>query len=112
MQLEVRKQSSALVLLLGWLLLVAVPGRAEQLPIKTYRTADGLAQDNITRIVRDSRGFLWFCTGEGLSRFDGYRFINYTTEQGLPNRAVNDLLETRDGNYWVATGGGVSHFNP
>jgi ligand-binding sensor domain-containing protein/signal transduction histidine kinase len=98
--------------LLICLLLAAGLVRAEHLPIRTYTTADGLAEDNVTRIVRDSRGFLWFCTGEGLSRFDGYQFTNYTTEQGLPHRAVNDLLETSDGNYWVATGGGLSHFNP
>jgi len=71
-----------------------------------------LPADNVNRIVRDSRGFLWFCTEEGLSRFDGYQFINYTVDQGLPDRRVTDLLEARDGSYWVATGGGVCRFNP
>lgn len=85
---------------------------AEHLPIKTYTTADGLARDTIGRIVRDSRGFLWFCTAEGLSRFDGYQFVSYTTHQGLPDRRVNDLLETRKGAYWIATGNGIVHFNP
>ena len=85
---------------------------AEQLPIRTYTTSDGLPADNINRIVRDSRGFLWFCTEEGLSRFDGYQFMNYTVDQGLPDRRVTDLLEARDGSYWVATGGGVCRFNP
>ncbi len=85
---------------------------AEHLPIKTYTTADGLPRDQINRIVRDSHGFLWFCTPEGLSRFDGYTFTNYTMEQGLPHRNVNDLLETRDGIYWIATSNGLSRFNP
>src|SRR6266705_966884 len=86
---------------------------SEQLPIRTYTTADGLAYDVVRRIVRDSRGFLWFCTSAGLSRFDGHRFTTYGTEQGLPEPSVNDLLETRDGMYWVATnGGGVCRFNP
>ena len=101
-----------LVLYLGCLLLLSASIHAEQLPIKTYTTADGLAQDNINRIVRDGRGFLWFCTAEGLSRFDGYEFTNYTTDQGLPHRSVTDLLEARDGSYWVATGGGISRLNP
>ena len=57
---------------------------ASRLPIKTYTTADGLARDYITCIEQDSRGFLWFCTAEGLSRFDGYQFTNYRVEQGLP----------------------------
>jgi len=51
---------------------------AEQLPVKKYTTSDGLIRDYITRIVVDSHGFLWFCTPEGLSRFDGYTFTNYS----------------------------------
>jgi len=87
-------------------------GQAQQLPIKTYTTADGLAHNMVNRVVRDSRGFLWFCTSEGLSRFDGYGFTNYGLEQGLPSALVNDLLETREGSYWVATAGGLCRFNP
>src|SRR5215831_7056276 len=85
---------------------------AEQLPIKTYTTADGLVRDGINRIIQDSHGYLWFCTAEGLSRFDGYKFTNYTTADGLPSGAVSDLLETRDGIYLVATAHGLSQFNP
>ena len=85
---------------------------AEKLPIKTYTTADGLGHNNVQRIVRDSRGFLWFCTFEGLSRFDGYGFTTYGADQGLPSQVVNDLLETREGEYWVATSAGLCRFNP
>src|SRR3989442_9421520 len=98
----------ALALLLG-----AASVRAQQLPVRNYTTADGLPRDFVLRIVRDSRGFLWFCTADGLSRFNGYEFTNYGVEQGLPNALINDLLETRRGVYWVATnGGGVARFNP
>lgn len=85
---------------------------AERLPIKIYTTADGLAHNDVNRIVKDSRGFLWFCTAGGLSRFDGYAFTNFGTEHGLPNSNVNDLLETRGGDYWVATTGGLARFDP
>jgi ligand-binding sensor domain-containing protein/two-component sensor histidine kinase len=85
---------------------------AEQLPIKIYTTSNGLVSNKISRIVRDSRGYLWFCTEQGLSRFDGYRFTNYTMDEGLPDNEVNDLLETRSGDYWVATGKGLCRFDP
>jgi ligand-binding sensor domain-containing protein len=85
---------------------------AEILPVKTYGTADGMPRDAALCIVQDSYGFMWFCTADGLSRFDGYRFINYTTEDGLPHRIVNDFLQTRAGKYWVATNGGLARFNP
>ena len=86
--------------------------RAERLPVKIYTSAEGLAHDHVRCIVRDSRGFLWFCTAEGLSRFDGYRFTTYSIEHGLPHPSISDLVEDSDGVYWVATyGGGVCRFS-
>ncbi len=84
---------------------------AERLPIHIYTPEDGLAHANVRRIVRDPRGFLWFCTIDGLSRFDGAEFVTYRTGDGLPDPWVTDLLTTRDGNYWVATNGGVARFD-
>jgi len=85
---------------------------AELLPIRSYSTADGLAADRIDCIVPDSRGFIWFCTPEGLSRFDGYRFKNFGVAEGLPHRAVNTFLETRSGEYLVGTPRGLCQFRP
>jgi PAS domain S-box-containing protein len=85
---------------------------AEKLPLKFYTSADGLANDLVSEIVADSHGFLWFCTAEGLSRFDGYSFKNYTQEDGLPHREINSILETKDGTYLIATPKGLVVFNP
>lgn len=109
-----RRESKAFlraVLLLGLLFAAPVIRQAEQLPVRTYTTADGLPRDYVLRIVRDSHGFLWFCTSDGLSRFNGYEFTTYGVEHGLSNPRVNDLIETRSGVYWVATESGVSRFN-
>jgi ligand-binding sensor domain-containing protein len=64
-------------------------------------TADGLAHNAVNRIVRDSRGSLWFCTADGLSRFDGYTFTNSGTDQVLADSSVQSLLEDHDGHIWV-----------
>jgi ligand-binding sensor domain-containing protein/signal transduction histidine kinase len=93
-------------------MILVSPLFAERLPIQAYTTAEGLTHNHISRIRSDSRGFLWFCTDEGLSRFDGHSFRNYTVRDGLPHPWVNDLLETRDGAYWVATDGGVCRYYP
>src|SRR5947209_16360299 len=103
-------QRSLFLLLLLFCVCPAV--LSERLPLKAYTTADGLADNGINKIVRDSRGFLWFCTAEGLSRFDGYSFTNYGVDQGLPHRTVNDFLETRGGELWVGTDGGLVLFDP
>lgn len=102
---------------LRWLVCLAIltisaTAAAERLPIRTYTVADGLAHNIVNRIVRDERGFLWFCTAEGLSLFDGYRFTNYDTTDGLPHQHVADVLATREGVRWIATYGGLVRFNP
>lgn len=88
-------------------------GRAEQLPLKSYRSTDGLPSDNVNCIRQDAHGFLWFCTTFGLSRFDGAHFTDYGEKDGLTFPTINDLIETRQGVYWVATnGGGVFRLDP
>lgn len=94
-------------------LLDAPTARGQQLPIKTYTTADGLPRNTILRIFSDSRGSLWFCTGDGLSFFNGYEFITYHLRDGLPHPYINDMIEDRNGTLWIATnGGGVCEFHP
>ena len=94
-----------------WLL--AGSAAAERLPVTSYTTTTGLPHDRIKRIFRDSRGFLWFGTAAGLSRFDGERFVTYTVAHGLSHASINDVIEARDGTYWIATnGGGVCRFRP
>src|SRR5260370_24147868 len=67
---------------------------AQRLPLKSYTVAEGLPNNVINKIVRDSRGFLWFCTCEVLSRFGGYSFSNYGVDQALRRAVVNNFLET------------------
>jgi ligand-binding sensor domain-containing protein len=79
----------------------------EELPIKTYTAADGLSRDRIGCIVQDPRGFLWFCAGGVLSRFDGYTFTSYEAKKDLPNQWVTNIQITRQGVYWVGTINGL-----
>src|SRR2546430_16445455 len=98
------------ILLLPFLLLLPAFAHAERLPLKPYTVSDGLPNNVINKIGRDSRGFLWFCTGEGLSRFDGYGFTNYGADQGLLHSTGNDFLGSGTGEYWLAPNGGPGLF--
>ena len=103
---------SAAISLLALLFFAPAIVDAERLPARVLTTADGLANNQIHRIVRDSRGYLWFCTREGLSRFDGHGFTTYGIDEGLPSAVINDLIETREGIYWIATSRGLVRFDP
>src|SRR5215831_21213526 len=80
--------------------------------VRVFDTENGLPHNRVNRIYLDSRNFLWICTDDGLARFDGHQFVNYTMADGLPHKHVNAFLETRAGKYWIATDGGVSLFDP
>lgn len=98
---------------LAALLLLPGAAPAEVLPVRAYTTLDGLPHDRVKRIREDTLGFLWFCTTEGLARFDGREFVAYGMREGLPAPSTNDLVLTPEGGAWVATnGGGIAYFEP
>src|SRR5688572_17673211 len=53
--------------------------KTQQVNFIKYTVYDGLVANPIRCIYQDSKGFIWIGTLEGLSRYDGYRFNNYTT---------------------------------
>src|SRR5262252_3421997 len=87
-------------------LLLAANVFTQRLPLRHYDIADGLAHGTVTSVYQDRKGYIWFATFEGLSRFDGYRFVNYDPRDGFNHPIVNDVTEDRQGRLWIATNGG------
>src|SRR5258706_7244252 len=91
---------------------LATQSTAERLPIKIFTSADGLGSSFVSFLMRDSRGFLWVCTRDGLSRFDGSRFVTYQIGDNGAPPGIEQILETRKGVYWISTTGGLFRFDP
>jgi ligand-binding sensor domain-containing protein len=89
--------------------LTPAPLLAARLPLRRYGTQDGLPHNRVNQILRDSHGFLWFCTGNGLSQFDGSTFVTFGADRSL----CRSILEDRQGFYWVVSGGeGIYRLDP
>jgi len=73
--------------------------------------ADGLPHSFIDGIERDSRGFVWFAlAGGGLSRYDGYEFLNYNPASEyykVKSAFVSHVREDRHSRLWLATDCGL-----
>ncbi len=83
-----------------------------------YLTADhGLSQNEVTSILQDHTGFMWFGTRGGLNRYDGKNFIQFNSDPGeknlLSNPSVERIFQTRDKVIWIGSkSGGLSSYDP
>src|SRR5215204_250462 len=85
---------------------------AKTLPVRIFTAADGLGSSFINDLMRDSRGFLWFATRDGLSRFDGIRFVTYQVGKKDAAPGIERFFETSKGIYWIVTTGGLYRYDP
>ena len=57
----------------------------EELLFRHLTRNEGLLHDNVTCIVQDSLGYMWFGSHRGLNRYDGYSIDSYKYENGIIN---------------------------
>ncbi len=80
--------------------------------LKLSKTQASNENDNVRCGLQDKRGNLWFATtGDGVFRYDGKLFFNYTVKDGLTSNTVWSILEDKKGNIWVGTDYGVCRFD-
>lgn len=81
---------------------------AETVPPYLFRhldNSDGLVDNQVNAILRDSHHFLWFATSTGLSRWDGSRFRNYSAYREGSVHLGNRLYSIQEDGYdnlWFA----------
>lgn len=64
-------------------------------------------------MYEDKSGAIWFGTdGNGVKKFDGTTFTNYTVANGLAGNNVLSITQDKAGNLWFGTWGhGLSQYN-
>lgn len=91
-------------IILFLLLVVGTFGKAANINIKFLDSSFGLSSDYVVDLAIDKMGLLWVATEDGLNRFDGDRFINYTKRDGLTGNELNCLLDDpKDNIMWIGT---------
>jgi len=85
-----------------------------ELPYSAKQGSLGLLTDmRFFSLLEDKNGNIWFGTdGNGVIKFNGKSFIQYTVKDGLADNSIFHIMEDRNGNIWFGTwNGGLSKFN-
>jgi len=99
-----------------WLCCAAVWANQRHIRFERIGLEEGLSESSVYCMIQDTRGFMWFGTGDGLNRYDGYGFVVYKNDLddplSLSNNTINALCEDQAGRLWVGTfGGGLNRYD-
>lgn len=98
--------------LLAILLFLIEIAFSQQFPSKNFSTIDGLPNNSVYSIFKDSRGILWAGTANGLSAIQNGTVKNYYTSDGLAHNSCWAILEDRNHNMWFGShGGGLTFYD-
>jgi ligand-binding sensor domain-containing protein/signal transduction histidine kinase len=79
-------------------------------------TDEGLSQTQVSQIVQDDQGFMWFGSQYGLNRYDGYKFKVFKHEPGRTNSLsgvyISALFKDHSGSLWIGCEEFLDKFDP
>ena len=94
------------------------PGAAVENPVwQTARitSEQGLSNSAVNTVFRDSRGYMWFGSWDGLNRFDGKNIRSYYPDlfdtRAVSNNIIRRLLEDEQGDLWIVTERGINRYS-
>lgn len=104
-----------LLILVGLILVSSLQAIEPSMYFKHITTDEGLRSNNVSAVIQDDLGFIWFGTQEGLSRYDGHSFVNFShldnDSSTLSNSIVTSMIKDGRGNLWVGTRSGLNYFD-
>ncbi len=76
-----------------------------------FTTNNGLPSNETYSVFEDSNNFIWIATDKGVSKYNGYEFINYTAEDGLGDNTIFNFYEDKEGRLWfLSYNGKLSYY--
>jgi len=95
---------------------VRVSAQNPRLSFQHITIEDGLSNSTVQSFCKDSRGFIWIGTRDGLNRYDGNRITVFRNEiqnsASISENVINDIYEDKQQNLWIATAEGLDLFIP
>ena len=97
----------ALAVISALFVLFCSNGNAQIYKFQQYSIDRGLTHHFVYSIAQDKHGFIWFATGMGLCRYDGFNFIPPDSDI-LPLTNVTTSYKDDSGNLWFGYNDGLT----
>lgn len=95
---------------------LALFAQTQQYQFSRIDISQGLSNNQVNTIFRDSKGFIWFGTMSGLNRYDGYTFTvfrhNLQDTSTISDDYIARIFEGPDNTIWVVNRSGLNIFDP
>jgi len=80
-------------------------------PYIHFRGGEDIPSSETYHVIQDRQGYIWIATANGVSRFDGYEFRNFSVKDGLPDNVIHELYEDYKGRIWfISLSGLLSYY--
>lgn len=96
------------IALLYFFLFLFIVGKSEdEFVFEHLSTENGLSNGNVSVMMKDHLGFMWFATWDGINRYDGHTFKTFKQENSdgssSASNRIGKMKEDAYGNVWVTT---------
>ncbi|MFN2396557.1 MAG: two-component regulator propeller domain-containing protein, partial [Bacteroidales bacterium] len=82
---------------------------------KNITNETGLSNSAVNSIYKDSNGFMWFGTWDGLNQYDGKNIKTFYPdlfdEKAISNNIIRKMIEDNTGNLWIVTEQGLNRYS-
>lgn len=97
------------------ILLLPLNSKAEyKKNVHSISRREGLSNGAVNTIIKDSEGYVWFGTWNGLNRYDGNSFVTYlpgNNPNSIHNHVIREMYPTADGPIWILTNKGIGLYD-
>lgn len=97
------------------MLLFAVPAMSTVQRMDNLSSRNGLFGDTLHKVFRDSKGYLWIAGVNGVARYDGDHFVNFSdknpNENFINGKLFHAINQDNNGSIWVGGDTGVHYYD-
>jgi signal transduction histidine kinase/ligand-binding sensor domain-containing protein len=102
-------------ILLSLIMICSFAANSQQLYFNHLSVNNGLSQGVNNCIYKDSKGFVWISSFDGLNRFDGIACEKYYAAagaaDGIKGTLFLNIMEDRSANMWIGSNEGLNFYN-